>query len=166
MRDRMFSSTRVPALEDPRCRRCRGATRSQGPTGLRGPVAMGSRDTRSGRSGLNFSFLNIDRDRACLIRLRRVIIHAAWFPLLRFFVAASASRARQSDFTAVILDAFSMNDFSILYFSAILLRFYGHCNPFVCRVSMGYKEGCLDSLGLVKINLTIGSPLRNELGFM
>lgn len=34
-------------------RRCRGATCSQGLTGLRGPVAMGSRDTKHG-SGFEF----------------------------------------------------------------------------------------------------------------
>lgn len=64
------------------CRRCRGATCTQGLTGLRGPLAMPSRSHEAGDLVLNFFLLNIDRDRARLIHSRPVIIHAARFSLL------------------------------------------------------------------------------------
>lgn len=64
------------------CRRCRGATCTQGLTGLRGPLAMPSRSHEAGDLVLNFFLLNIDRDRARLIHSRPVIIHAARFSFL------------------------------------------------------------------------------------
>lgn len=58
MRDRMFSSNRVFASERFECRRCRGATCTQGLTGLRGPLAMPSRshEARGRRGGSGFEF--------------------------------------------------------------------------------------------------------------
>lgn len=59
MCDRMFSSNRVFASVRFECRRCRGATCTQGLTGLRlGPLAMPSRshEARGRRGGSGFEF--------------------------------------------------------------------------------------------------------------
>lgn len=73
-RDRMFSSNRVFASEVlvQKVSRCDLQSR---PNRSSGPRGDGHSEHEAGYLVLNFSFLNIDRDRACLIRLYRVIIH-------------------------------------------------------------------------------------------